>query len=126
MSNTADNQETSSSPNKRNPYGLRGVLADIREFKKISKLHGGLVPQSAAATVLGISRQRVHQLVSEGTLRHWVFYGMNWLSEEEVVSFGKLNREQGENQHGPSTKQLWKASREMGKDFVKSRREGGS
>ena len=98
----------------------------MREFKRISKLHGGLVPQASAAIALGISRQRVHQLVSEGTLRHWVFYGMNWLSEEEVVSFGKLNREKGENQHGPSTKQLWRASRETGKDFVKSRRDSGS
>jgi hypothetical protein len=77
---------------QKKPYGLRGILADMREFKRIAKLQGGLVPQSAAATALGVSRQRVHQLVTEGTLSHWTFYGMKWLSEDEVVSFAKLHR----------------------------------
>jgi len=45
-------------------FGLRGILEDMKEFKRISKLQGGLVPQSVAATALGISRQRIHQLVT--------------------------------------------------------------
>jgi hypothetical protein len=56
--------------------GMRGVMDDIREFVRLTKLHGGLVPQSAVATILGVTRQRVHQLVEEGTLNHWSFYGM--------------------------------------------------
>ena len=102
--------------------GIRGMLADIREFTKLTKLHGGLVPMSVVATILGVSRQRVHQLVDEGTFKHWTFYGMKWLSPEEVVSFAKLNRPKGENQYSPSTKQMWKESREMGKEFVQKRR----
>jgi hypothetical protein len=94
----------------------------MKEFKRISKLQGGLVPQSAAATALGISRQRVHQLVTEGTLSHWTFYGMKWLSENELVSFAKLHRGEGENQYRPSAKEMWKAAREGGKEFVKGRR----
>ena len=105
--------------------GLRGILADMREFKRLAKLQGGLVPQSAAATALGISRQRIHQLVAEGTLSHWTFYGMKWLSENEVVSFAKLHRGEGENQYRPSAKQMWKAAREGGKEFVKGRRGQG-
>jgi hypothetical protein len=100
--------------------GIRGMLADIREFTKLTKLHGGLVPMSAVATILGVSRQRVHQLVDEGTFKFWTFYGMKWLSQEEVVSFAKLNRPKGENQYSPSTKQIWKESREMGKEIVQS------
>jgi len=115
----------SSIPRAKRGYGLRGLLEDVREFKRIVKLQGGLVPQSAVPTVLGLSRQRVHQLVSEGTLSHWTFYGMNWLSQDEVVSFAKLNRQQGENQYRPSTKQMWKASRESSKDFMKARRASG-
>jgi hypothetical protein len=103
-------------------FGLRGILEDMKEFKRISKLQGGLVPQSAAATALGISRQRVHQLVTEGTLSHWTFYGMKWLSENELVSFAKLHRGEGENQYRPSAKEMWKAAREGGKEFVKGRR----
>ena len=112
---------------QKKPYGLRGILADIREFKRIAKLQGGLVPQSAAATALGVSRQRVHQLVTEGTLNHWTFYGMKWFSENEVVSFAKLHRGEGENQYRRSAKEMWKAAREGGKKFVKGwRGQGGS
>jgi hypothetical protein len=107
---------------QKTSYGLRGILADMREFKRISKLQGGLVPQSVGATALGVSRQRIHQLVTEGTLSHWTFYGMKWLSENELVSFAKLHRGEGENQYRPSAKEMWKAAREGGKEFVKGRR----
>lgn len=118
---------SASAPKGAKSTGIRGMLDDIREFAKLTKLHGGLVPMSAVATILGVSRQRVHQLVDEGTFKHWMFYGMKWLSQEEVVSFAKLNRHQGENQYTPSAKQLWKESREMGKEFVQKRGgKGGS
>ena len=48
---------------QKKSYGLRGILADMREFKRISKLQGGLVPQSVGATALGVSRQRIHQSI---------------------------------------------------------------
>ncbi len=89
---------------------------------RIVKLRGGLVPMSAVGTILGISRQRVHQLADEGTFSVYEFYGMKWLLESEVVSFGKLRRPSGENQHEPSKKQMWKEARETGKDFVKARK----
>lgn len=105
--------------------GIMGLIETTREFRRISKLHNGLVPQSTVATILGVSRQRVHQLVTEGTLSHWNFYGMKWLSQDEVVAFAKLNRKAGENQHKPSAKQMWKDSQEVGKEFVKKRRASG-
>jgi hypothetical protein len=105
--------------------GLTGLLETTRDFMKISQQRGGLVPQSTVATILGVSRQRVHQLVTEGTLSHWTFYGMKWLSQEEVVAFAKLNRKAGENQHKPSAKQMWKDSQEVGREFVKKRRASG-
>jgi hypothetical protein len=109
------------------PKTKKGVFADVREFLRITKLHGGLVPMSAVATLLGVSRQRVHQLADEGTFSVFEFYGMKWLLEEEVVAFGKLNRRAGENQYKPSVKQMWKDSHEMGKQFAKSwRARGGS
>jgi hypothetical protein len=120
-----NNTQTASESKPQKATGIRGMLADVREFAKLTKLHGGLVPMSAVATILGVSRQRVHQLVDEGTFKHWVFYGMKWLSQEEVVSFAKLNRPKGENQYSPSTKQLWKESRDMGKEFVQKRNEKG-
>jgi uncharacterized protein YkwD len=106
--------------------GLFDFLNGWREFSRISKLHGGLVPVSVVSTILGVTRQRVHQLVEEGTFSHWTFYGKKWVSQDEVVAFAKLNRQAGENQFRPSVKELWKASKEHGKEFVKARREHGS
>ena len=77
---------------------------------------------SSAATILGLSRQRVHQLAEEGTFRSFDFYGMKWLLENEVVSFAKLHRVAGENQYRPTTKELWKVSHETGKEFIRNRR----
>ncbi len=114
---------TASASNRiERPKTKRGVFADVKEFMRIVKLHGGLVPMSAVGTILGVSRQRVHQLADEGTFSVFEFYGMKWLLEEEVVSFGKLKRAAGENQHEPSKKQMWKDSLELGKDFIKARK----
>jgi len=49
---------------QKKSYGLRGILADMREFKRLAKLQGGLVPQSAVATALGVNRQHVHRGVA--------------------------------------------------------------
>jgi len=104
------------------PKTKRSVFADVKEFVRIINLHGGLVPMSAVGTILGVSRQRVHQLADEGTFSVYEFYGMKWLLEKEVISFGRLKRAAGENQHEPSKKQMWKESLEFGKDFMKGRR----
>jgi hypothetical protein len=98
----------SSAPKKEKSAGARRMMEDVREFGKLTTLHRGLVPLSAAATILGISRQRVHQLAKEGTFSHWTFYRMKWLSYLEILSFATINRMQGENQYRPSTKQIWR------------------
>jgi hypothetical protein len=104
------------------PQTKQGVFADIKEFVRITKLRGGLVPMSAVGTILGVSRQRVHQLADEGTFSVFEFYGMKWLLESEVISFAKLKRAAGENQYEPSKKQMWKDAREMGTEFIARRR----
>ena len=105
---------------------IQEIVEDTKEFMRISKQRGGLIPLSTVATILGVSRQRVYQLVSEGVFGHWTFHGMKWVSQAEVVEFAKLDRRGGENQHGPSVKELWKASRASGKEFTKARGSGDS
>lgn len=107
------------------PTTKRGVLDDVKEFVRLTKLHGGMLPISMVAVFLGVSRQRVHQLVDEGTFSVFEFYGMKWLLEKEVVPFAQLNRKAGENQFRLNAKEMWKASRQVGKDFIKNRRVSG-
>jgi len=98
----------------------KGVLELAREFAAISQRQGGLIPQAMAATVLGVSRQRINQLVKEGTFSVWTFYGRPWLSQAEIVDFARLRRGEGENQHKPSVKELWRASYAAGREFVEA------
>jgi hypothetical protein len=123
---TATSSTTAVGTRIERPKTKRGVFADLREFTRIIKLHNGLLPMSAVATILGVSRQRVHQLADEGTFSVFEFYGMKWLSQDEIVSFAKLHRRAGENQYKPSAKEMWKDSHEVGKEFVKKHRASGS
>ena len=107
-------------------YQNRWCWRPVPSASTVSKLKGGLVPQSVVPTILGVSRQRVHQLVEEGTFSYWTFYGMKWMSQDEVISFAKLNRQAGENQYKPSRKQMWKDAREAGSEFIRKRRASGS
>jgi hypothetical protein len=34
------------------------IVAEIQEYGRLTKLHGGLLPQSFVAAILGVSRQR--------------------------------------------------------------------
>jgi hypothetical protein len=122
---TATSAPSPSAVKVKKAAALRTLIDDTQRFVKITQTNGGLVPQSMVGTILGVSRQRVHQLVAEGVFSHWTFYGMKWLSQNEVVAFGKLQRRAGENQHVPSNKQLWKTAREAGAEYIKGRRTHG-
>ncbi|MBU6400302.1 MAG: hypothetical protein KGS61_08285 [Verrucomicrobia bacterium] len=100
----------------------RSIFDLAREFTRISKLHDGLIPQTVAAAILGVSRQRIHQLVKEGTFSYWGFYGQKWLSQKEIISFARLHRKPGENQYTLSVKNLWrvwKTSKEVADEATK-------
>jgi hypothetical protein len=98
----------------------KSILDTLREFQDISSREHGLVPLAVAATILGLSRQRVHDLVKEGTLVPIEAYGKKWLSGDQLKSFVQLKREPGRPWKEPSLKELWKASFEEGKAILKS------
>jgi hypothetical protein len=94
----------------------KGVLEFFRVLRETTRREGGLVPYAAAAAILGVSKQRVHDLVNEGTLRPIELYGKNWLSANELESFVKLQRLSGRPWKEPSIKEQWRASVEGAKD----------
>ena len=47
----------------------------------------GLLPVGVAAQLLGVSRQRVYQMISEGKLRRLDLLGCIWIAGREVASF---------------------------------------
>ncbi|MBI5383166.1 MAG: hypothetical protein HZA90_00620 [Verrucomicrobia bacterium] len=88
----------------------KGVLDYLLHFREISNREGGLVPIATAAAILGVSKQRVHDLVREGTLRTTEIYGKKWLSGNELESFVKLQRKAGRPWKEPSVKEMWRAA----------------
>jgi hypothetical protein len=94
----------------------KGIIDALREFRAVSAREGGLVPYAGAATVLGVSKQRVHDLVNEGTLRAIEQFGKKWLSANELESFVKLQRQSGRPWREPSIKEQWRAAMEGAKE----------
>jgi hypothetical protein len=84
----------------------------LRNLRKLTTEKGGLVPIAGAATILGVTKQRVHELVKEGTLHPVEFLGKKWLSGEELLSFVKLQRDAGRPWKEPSIKEQWRAARD--------------
>jgi hypothetical protein len=76
----------------RKPGDLEG---EFQEFERASKWAGGLVPQAQAALILGLSKQRVNDLVAEGRLMEHDFFGKNFISCSDIKAFRKLTRPSG-------------------------------
>jgi hypothetical protein len=75
----------------------RGSIAwagrEWRRFRQLSKLHEGLTSASFAAEALGVSRQRVHQLIQDGRLRTYSIFDRTFLACDDIAEFAKLDRD---------------------------------
>ena len=94
----------------------KGILDVFRNLRAITSREGGLLPFASAATVLGVSKQRVHDLVKEGTLHPIDLLGKRWLSANELESFVKVQRQAGRPWKAPSIKEQWVAAFAGAKD----------
>ena len=73
-----------------------GNIADeFKRFQRVSKLVGGLVPQTQAAVILGLSKQRVNDLVNAGRLREHDFFGKDFIAGKDIAEFKQLRRRSG-------------------------------
>jgi hypothetical protein len=103
------------------PEKKMGMLRFLLSLRRITNEEGGLVPLTMAATVLGMSKQRVHDLVKEGTLRAIEFGGKKWLSGKELESFVQLERKAGRPWKEPSKKEMWRASMDTARNEIVGR-----
>jgi hypothetical protein len=68
---------------------------EFYRFQQVSKFVGGLVPQAQAALVLGLSKQRINDLVAGGRLREHDFFGKNFIACSDIVKFQGEQRRSG-------------------------------
>ncbi len=71
------------------------TVREWRKFRKLSTLHGGLTSPTLAGIAIGVSRQRVLQLVNTGHLRAFDVLGKQYLSCDDIEEFAKLERSSG-------------------------------
>jgi hypothetical protein len=77
-------------------YRTPGNVEDeFQRFQHASKYASGLMPQATAARVLGLSKQRVNELVADGRLRQHDFFRKNFVSCADIAAFKKVERPSG-------------------------------
>lgn len=84
----------------------------FRELKHIVAEKGMIIPQHLAAELLGVSKQRVNELVDAGRFEVVMVGGVRYVTEDSVVRFAKEERKAGRPFKVPRTaREMWKASR---------------
>lgn len=69
--------------------------AEIARFYALAREHGGLTSAFFVAVVLGVSRQRVHQLAEAGTLPSYDVLGKRYFPCDVVEEFAARERRAG-------------------------------
>ena len=96
----------------------KNIWEQLNELKELTEKHGQLVPIAMAAELLDLSRQRVFQLIDDGTFTPTEWRGQRWLTENDLRSFIELERNSGRPWKEPSAKEIWRRSRNYAKAVV--------
>ncbi len=68
------------------------VQNEVQRFRNLSAKHGGLTTPWFAKTALGISRQRVYQLMDLGHLPSFELLGKKFIACDQLEAFAALDR----------------------------------
>ena len=68
------------------------LLAQLRRFKE--ETDGGAVPPAMAAVALGVSRQRIAELIKRGKLRAYDFNGKPLVSAKDIDAYDEARKKE--------------------------------
>ena len=88
----------------------------LRQFLDATEIHGLLVPHSMIADALGVSRQRVHQLVDSGRLAEISIEGRHYVP---IASFDLFLTE--ERKSGVHVERVGWRAKTLARGFVEKR-----
>lgn len=104
---------------KREKSRLAKAWDRLKAFSDATKEAGALVPVSFAASILGVSDQRVRDLVNDGILEGIRLEGHLFISERSIVTWAKTERKAGRPPKVlEGSLQIWKASHAAAKEWV--------
>lgn len=87
---------------KREKSRLQQFWDRFKEIKALAEQKGIMVPPFVAAELLGISRQRVHELMQDGRLERVEWRGQVFITEHDLVEYASAERKAG-RPCGPTT-----------------------
>ena len=87
------------------------VLKQVKAYQRDTERTGGLLLQSQAAAILGISTASIANLVKRGKLDTFTHFEKNLVSADQVVAWGKLKAGSGKNPTSDRKAALWAATK---------------
>lgn len=102
---------------KREKSRLARLWEHFQEVKAAVAQHGVLMPQTYAADLLGVTKQRVFTLVEQGRLTTVMIGGRRYVTEASMMEFAKSERASGRHLTVPGVRETFRkaldASREL-------------
>lgn len=89
---------------KRERSRLQKFWDLLGEIKQMREQHGQLIPPELAAKLIGVSQQRVDQLMGAGKLMRLEIDGRPFVGENSLVEFARSERKAGRPPKLPETK----------------------
>lgn len=84
-------------------------LGRFKLYFEHSEKQGGLIPQNILPDILGLSQQRVSQLVKAGRFTTYSLFGQKFVTGESFAAFVEMERSTGTRYKAPSFLKLAKA-----------------
>jgi len=91
----AEAEQTLLFPDVKLPKREKTRWEQVCEMQEVISREGTLLPQSVAAEVLDVCKQRVTQLVQTNRLRTWEFLGKTWVCQADLKKFVDGGRKNG-------------------------------
>lgn len=82
----------------------------FQDVRAAAAVHGVLLPQHYAATLLGVSKQRVNFLVKEGRLESVDLGGHPYVTEKSMLDYAKAERKVGRPVTVPGVREIFSKS----------------
>jgi|ETNmetMinimDraft_21_1059911.scaffolds.fasta_scaffold170553_1 hypothetical protein len=87
------------------------IMKQVKAYQADSERAGGLLLQSQAAAILGITTPSLVNLVKTKKLDTFTHFGKNLVSADQVIAWGKLKSQGGNNDKAKRKAALWDATK---------------
>jgi hypothetical protein len=104
---------------KREKSRVAQLWDRLQELKAITDEKGAILPAGFASKLVGVSKQRVNDLMKAGRLERVEVDGHPFVTERSIVEYAKSERKAGRPVSAPKTnKELWAISKAHAKEMV--------